>query len=168
MEACQRCLRLGKLCFPRAQAAFSGPPGDTREAGAMQWQESALVDSPTANRNRTEKLRPPALTLDTAEALLNLDVAYGAYGPDVAPRRKQSLKVLNGDRVGTLENGETKNQLAELMGYNSKSQRPEYMKSRRLARKTALPLCLDRAWRLYSKNERNDAVARVFRAFESR
>jgi len=60
--------------------------------------------------------------------------------------------------------GEVK-QLSELMGYSSK-QRSEYRRARKLASEAAYPLVLDKAWRLYSKSERDAAVESVFEAFK--
>jgi hypothetical protein len=68
---------------------------------------------------------------------------------------------------GNDENGESKVSLPKLMGYDPKEQRAEYMKSRRLAKKTAHPLLLNKAWRRYSQDERSGAVERVFQAFKS-
>ena len=58
--------------------------------------------------------------------------------------------------------------LSELMGYNPKTQRAEYMKTRNIAKRAAEPLRLDKAWKTYASAERHDAVNRVFESFQSR
>jgi hypothetical protein len=67
-----------------------------------------------------------------------------------------------------MPDNEPKRQLSELMGYHPKKQRSEYMKARRLASQAAKPLLLDKAWRRYSKADKQAALERVSRAFHRR
>ena len=106
--------------------------------------------------------------------------ARQADGSDTAPRFNIArpehgldlLKTMDIDSLNATdsddENVEDERPLPELMGYDPKEQRAEYMASRRGAKEAAYPLLLDMAWTRYSQHERDGAVERVFRAFNAR
>jgi len=102
---------------------------------------------------------------DGASAEPRLNFAPPEHGLDL-------LRTMDIDSEATTgsddENLESKRPLPELMGYDPKEQRAEYMASRRRAKEAASPLALDKAWRRYSQPERYGAVDRVFRAFNTR
>jgi hypothetical protein len=158
LESCQRCQRLRKLCSPRQKKASPNALSGTFESNATQVLTSERVVSRLRKRNYWDTFDSPPSPLGIAEALLHLDgsVEYA-----------REFEAQEGDGSSDVENGERTKFLYELMGYD-KTQRPEYMRSRRTAREAAHPLSLDKAWRSYTESERDQAVKRVIESYDYR
>jgi hypothetical protein len=145
---CSRCERLGKPCTPRLTAVHSNAKRkeqpDLSLSDTKRHRRSFASHSSTFN----EPDRDPNFELETSVDVWNL--------------------FNDSTTIDTDAPGKPKRQLSELMGYNPEKQRSEYMKARRLASQAAKPLLLDKAWRRYSKAEKQAALERVSRAFHQR
>lgn len=162
-ESCSRCFKRDKVCIPRGWNEEPDRLPRVLESKAVLLGKGTDIVLPTSERICTETFSLPSLAPNgIAEALLDFTPPYN-YGRGMETPDEDTLKA-NSD----LDNGEPRKPLSELMGFDPKFQRSEYMKNRRLARKAAHPLLLNQAWRRYSKEDRRDAVIRVFRAFSSK
>lgn len=125
---------------------------------------SAIPESPALIQDVITVQRSPKIGEATHPVDANGNSGQSQHVPEL-------LKIMDIDdrhSPDSDENGKLTRSLSELMGFNPKTQRAEYMTNRRSAKKAAYPLLLDRAWHRYSQRERDSAVERVFLAFSGR
>ena len=156
-RSCNRCLQLRKTCLPRKTPV---PRCTTPESTAPIREVIPIQTGP--------KIRTDSAAVHQAD----VDDSAPRFNITLPEHRLDLLRPMDIDNLNATgsddEFVEAKRSLPELMGYDPKKQRAEYMASRRSAKEAAYPLLLDKAWTRYSQLERDGAVDRVFRAFNAR
>ena len=151
---CSRCLKFNKICRPRSNVK---QPGVASQLSTPNLPCSSLRPDNVTN---SEIHQPTGSKNQTIRSVLNTDF-YAPMDNNVI----QPSKPFERRRTSPHNNHLL---LSERMGYNSKTQRAEYMKARTIARLAAQPLRLDKAWKRYSSAEKHRAIKSVFESFHFR
>lgn len=146
--------------------------GDDYQATTRPWSTQGTLTAPyplipmIRSESLHSTLGSPTTGTETETAVARSD--YGEYSGWPADSPQEDDSTVHHDNFAMKGSHQDDLRLSELMGYDIKRQRSEYMRVRRIAEKAVHPLSLGRAWRRFSSLERDESISKVRDIFDYR